>query len=70
MVARMTLFSRRHYEAIAAAIRTADRYDDGSLSPGSIITNLVETFKRDNRKFDADRFWMSTAAATMQERGE
>ena len=48
--------TRKDYEAIAVAIKNADRYDDGEQIASSIVHNIADVMARDNPRFDRARF--------------
>lgn len=48
---RHPVFQQRHYEELAAFIKT-----EGAAIPQSVITRLVRVLARDNPKFKLDRF--------------
>ncbi len=51
----MPLFARRHYDAIAAALRgSVDLYM--SAERDELIDRLIQLFERDNPAFDGKRF--------------
>ena len=59
----MPKFQRRHYEAIAEVLKDVrDSADTLQLFPpeiaalNGIITKTAEVFRRDNPRFDRDRF--------------
>jgi hypothetical protein len=58
------MFQRRHYEAIAKAIRETDfpATDVGDLARYDVSVKLAETFERDNPNFDRARFLRATGA--------
>ena len=48
--------TRKDYVAIAAAIKTADRYDDGEQIAAAIVQNIAGVMAADNPRFDRARF--------------
>jgi hypothetical protein len=56
---KLSRFAKRHYEAIAEAMQEAKRYainDDQHKGIDRSISELADTFARDNGSFDRDRF--------------
>lgn len=51
----MSIFAKRHYEAIAAAIRALN--NDLPIQKNAVIEDLAEMFARDNPRFKNERFW-------------
>ena len=49
------MFTKQHYEAIAAIIRGSTR-PDGSIDGVSLEAGLISFFKNDNPLFDRERF--------------
>lgn len=54
------MFQKRHYEVIAEALREARRMDPGNVGYASALDTaagkLADEFRRDNPKFNRDRF--------------
>ena len=55
----MTMFSQRHYKAIASVVWRIVPENDGTenhISRSLLIMDLCDVFKRDNARFDEDKF--------------
>ena len=52
----MSYFQRRHYEALASALRRAGAHRPPSERGTQILDNLVRVLAHDNHRFDEARF--------------
>lgn len=52
------MFTKRHYEAIARAIRQSETKID-------LVANLMEIFKMDNSNFDSTKFLEACGEGTI-----
>ena len=50
------MLSRKHYKAIAQAIKDNSNKDFDVVDKDRLINDLCDMFKQDNNRFDYDRF--------------
>ena len=48
--------TRKDYVLLAAAIASADCYDDGELIGPAVVQAIADALAQDNPRFDRDRF--------------